>query len=67
MKDKNLEENLKKDLNTSTSKQTDNQINSNKKSIKENETTIDNKEKEIKIGNYLIKKTLGKGTFGKLN
>ena len=25
-----------------------------------------NKEKEIIIGNYLIKKTLGKGTFGKV-
>ena len=24
------------------------------------------KEKQIKIGNYLIKKTLGKGTFGKV-
>ena len=27
---------------------------------------MDNKEREIKIGNYLIKKTLGKGTFGKV-
>ena len=66
MKDKNIEENQKKDLNTSTSKKTDNQLNSNKKTIKENETTIENKEKEIKIGNYLIKKTLGNGTFGKV-
>ena len=24
------------------------------------------KEKDFKIGNYLIKKTLGKGTFGKV-
>ena len=25
-----------------------------------------NEEKEVKIGKYLIKKTLGKGTFGKV-
>ena len=35
------------------------------KSPKKNEESK-NKEREIKIGNYLIKKTLGKGTFGKV-
>ena len=48
-----------------------NSNNSNKISdskIKKNEDNSKNedKEKEIKIGNYLIKKTLGKGTFGKV-
>ena len=35
------------------------------KSPKKNEESK-NKEREIRIGNYLIKKTLGKGTFGKV-
>ena len=34
------------------------------KSIKEN--NLKNTDKEIKIGDYVIKKTLGKGTFGKV-
>ena len=36
--------------------------------IKKNEESSkkEEKEREIKIGNYLIKKTLGKGTFGKV-
>ena len=33
---------------------------------KKNEEKHSKKEKEIKIGNYLIKKALGKGTFGKV-
>ena len=36
-------------------------ISSNRKKEKEN-----SEEKELKIGNYLIKKTLGEGTFGKV-
>ena len=34
------------------------------KNIKENNTK--NTDREIKVGNYLIKKTLGKGTFGRV-
>ena len=66
MKDKNTEE---KDSNISSSKIKDNQVSNNKntskKTINEKETS-QKKEKEIRIGNYLIKKTLGKGTFGKV-
>ena len=36
-------------------------ISSNRKKEKEN-----SEEKELKIGNYLVKKTLGEGTFGKV-
>ena len=40
---------------------------SNSKTKKNEENSKnEEKEKEIKIGNYLIKKTLGKGTFGKV-
>ena len=36
------------------------------KNFSNKKENVDNKEREIKIGNYLIKKTLGKGTFGKV-
>ena len=45
-----------------------NELNSGKKSSSKNKTNNNNqeKEKDIKIGNYIIKKTLGKGTFAKV-
>ena len=63
MKDKKKEGN-----NTiiTSSKEMDNKINNNiNKSINEKEISP-NMEKEIQVGNYLIKKTLGEGTFGKV-
>ena len=36
------------------------------KDTKKEEKNNKNEEKEMKIGNYLIKKTIGKGTFGKV-
>jgi len=50
------------------SSNSNNSIKISKLKLKKNEEISKNveKEKEIKIGNYLIKKTLGKGTFGKV-
>ena len=50
-------------INFDKSSNSNNSINSK---TKKNEENSKNEEKEIKIGNYLIKKTLGKGTFGKV-
>ena len=77
MKDNNLEEKSKKELNNkipspNKNSQTSNpkiQTSTNKKSrenLNNASNNNQNKEKDIKIGNYLIKKTLGKGTFGKV-
>ena len=70
MKDKNNAENNKDNLkNDISSENKKNSNNTHKKSSKKSIRQIDileNKDKEIKIGNYLIKKTLGKGTFGKV-
>lgn len=49
-------------IKTSSIKETPKKINKSPKKSEEPK----NKEREIKIGNYLIKKTLGKGTFGKV-
>ena len=70
MKDKNPVENNKDNLSNEISSQNKKNSNnshkkSSKKSIREKDI-LENKDKEIKIGNYLIKKTLGKGTFGKV-
>ena len=77
MKDNILDEKSKKELNNKiASPNKNNQINDPKIQTSTNqksEKNLDNasknnqnKEKDIKIGNYLIKKTLGKGTFGKV-
>ena len=77
MKDDILEEKSKKELNnkiTSPNKNTQSndlkiQTSTNKKSsllLNKASKNNENKEKDVKIGNYLIKKTLGKGTFGKV-
>ena len=70
MKDKNNAENNKDNLkNDISSENKKNSNNTHKKSSKKSIREIDileNKDREIKIGNYLIKKTLGKGTFGKV-
>ena len=65
-----MEENIKKDitnLENSKIKNLPSKENKNKsnKSSKENKYLQIN-ENEVKIGNYLIKNTLGKGTFGKV-
>ena len=77
MKDKSSEEKSKKEINNKIASPNKNaqtndlkiQTTTNQKSPKNlNNDSInaENKEKDIKIGNYLIKKTLGKGTFGKV-
>ena len=77
MKDRILEETSKKELNDKiTSPNKNDEVNgakvqttANQKSPKKTNNSSkndQNKEKDIKIGNYLIKKTLGKGTFGKV-
>ena len=58
-----MDESAKKDSSSNNDKivaLNETQKSSNKK------VHIETNEKEIKIGNYLIKKTLGKGTFGKV-
>ena len=66
MKNNNIE---KKNIIITFSKEMDIIINNNKntsiKSIDEKEIS-QNMEKEIKVGNYLIKKTLGEGNIGKV-
>ena len=77
MKDNNLEEKSKKELNIKIPSPNKNSQTRNPKiqtsTIKKSRENLNNasnnnqnKEKDIKIGNYLIKKTLGKGTFGKV-
>ena len=61
MKDKSKEEEYSI---ISSSKKKRIQINSNKNTSKK--LSSSNNDKEIKIGNYLIKKTLGRGNFGKV-
>ena len=74
---KNLEENNQSNKNIEDSQLNKSEISHNSlKSInfpssliiatKKNEEKYSKKEKEIKIGNYLIKQALGKGTFGKV-
>ena len=62
-----MEESIKIDTNMLSSSNNDKQISliDTNKSSNEKEN-IEIQEKEVKIGNYLIKKTLGKGTFGKV-
>ena len=77
MKDNILEEKSKKELNNKiTSPNKNAQTNEPKIQTSTDQKSSENldnapknnqnKEKDIKIGNYLIKKTLGKGTFGKV-
>ena len=53
-------------INFDKSSNSNNSIKISNSKTKKNEENSKNEEKEIKIGNYLIKKTLGKGTFGKV-
>ena len=48
------------------SEKTNSSPNKNNKNDKINELKHKEEEKEVKIGNYIIKKTLGKGTFAKV-
>ena len=63
-----MEEKIKNDksnaISSSNNDKKDNLNERDKKSNKQN--NLENNEKEVKIGNYLIEKTLGKGTFGKV-
>ena len=65
-----MEENIKNDLNNFESSKNKNfPSNENKNELKisqKEKEILENKKTEVKIGNYLIKKTLGKGTFGKV-
>ena len=63
-----MEEKIKNDKsNVISSSNNDKKDNLNERDKKFNErNNLENNEKEVKIGNYLIKKTLGKGTFGKV-
>ena len=63
-----MEEKIKNDKsNVKPSSNNDKTNNSNEKDKStKKKKKIENNEKEVKIGNYLIKKTIGKGTFGKV-
>ena len=66
MKDKNKNE---KNSSISSSKKEDIQINRDKNKDKKSTNSkkpSQNNDKYLKIGNYLIKETLGRGTFGKV-
>ena len=60
------EENQTINFDKSTNSNNSNKISNSKTKKNEKNSKNEEKEKEIKIGNYLIKKTLGKGTFGKV-
>ena len=63
-----MEEKIKNDKsNVKPSSNNDKTNNSNEKDKStKKKNNLENNEKEVKIGNYLIKKTIGKGTFGKV-
>ena len=68
MKDNNMEEYNQNNVTDIKSSENQKKLNNknDSKNFSNKKENVDNKEREIKIGNYLIKKTLGKGTFGKV-